>query len=274
MTRIGIMQGRLLPPEAGRFQSFPLTRWTAEFDYAAQVPLSYIEWIYDLYGAAVNPLTNHIEALEIISAGSRVAVRSLCADYFMDRPFLRCSPAELCQRENLLHELLRLSATVGIDHLVLPFVDASKIVTAEDRNTVVDVLKRVLPAARQAGVGLHLETCLAPADFARLLDRIPDSLVKVTYDSGNSSSLGYAPAAEFSAYGARVGSVHIKDRILGGGTVPLGTGDADFPAVFNALAKVGYEGDITLQVARSEAGNEVEWARINRAFVAAYWPLG
>ncbi len=99
-------------------------------------------------------------------------------------------------------------------------------------------------------------TALGPFDFANLLDRIQDPLVKVNYDSGNSSSLGFVPAEEFAAYGERIGSVHIKDRVRGAGTVPLGTGDADLPAVFAGMARIRYSGDITLQVARSEPGSE------------------
>jgi len=114
---------------------------------------------------------------------------------------------------------------------------------------------------------------LSPADFARFLAKIPDSFVKVNYDSGNSASLGYRPQEEFAAYGERVGSVHIKDRLLNAGTVPLGTGNADFPAVFAALERVAYAGDITMQVARSTPGDEVAWARQNRLFIERYWPL-
>jgi L-ribulose-5-phosphate 3-epimerase len=273
VTKIGIMQGRLVPPEPGRFQAFPRDRWTDELALAPQVPLSYIEWIYDLYGADVNPLTNDPALLRSTAEGHGVGLRALCADYFMDRPFLRCTDAECEERVRLLDQLLRLAKQVGIQRIVLPFVDASKIETLEDHQIVVRVLEAALPAAGETGVELHLETSLAPADFARLLDQLPSPMVRANYDSGNSSSLGYVPAEEFAAYGNRVGSVHIKDRVRGGGTVPLGTGDADLPSVFEELKKIGYQGDITLQVARSEPGQEVSWARSNREFVARYWPL-
>ena len=273
MTKIGIMQGRLVPPEPGHFQAFPRDRWVEELALAPQVPISYIEWIYDLYGADVNPLTNDIGVLHSGAADSGIEIRALCADYFMDRPFLRCTDSECQERLDLLHKLLRLAKQVAIQRIVLPFVDASRIETQEDRQTVIRVLKAVLPTAREAGVELHLETSLGPADFARLLDQLPSTLIKVNYDSGNSSSLGFVPKEEFGAYGDRIGSVHIKDRVRGGGTVPLGTGDADLPAVFAALGRIGYEGDITLQVARSEPGQEVAWARSNREFVARYWPV-
>lgn len=89
----------------------------------------------------------------------------------------------------------------------------------------------------------------------------------MNYDSGNSSSLGYKPAEEFAAYGKRVGSVHIKDRKLKGTTVALTTGDTDFDSLFKCLADISYAGDYILQVARGEAGQEVEWAKRNREFV-------
>ena len=273
-TRIGIMQGRLLPPEPGRFQAFPRERWREEFALAAQVPIHYIEWIHDLYGADVNPLTNDMAALRERSASTGIGTFALCADYFMDLPFVRCTPADCAEREAFLHRFIDLAHQAGIERIVLPFVDASAIKTPEDAERVVRVLHNALPLAEERGVELHLETALGPASFARLLDRIPSRFCKANYDSGNSSSLGYKPQEEFAAYGARIGSIHIKDRVLGGGTVPLGTGHADLPAVFNEMARVGYKGDITLQVARSEPGNELAWIRENVAFVARHWKIG
>ena len=158
---------------------------------------------------------------------------------------------------------------LGVSRVVLPFVDASRIDSEAELGDVVAVLESVLPAAVATGVELHLETSLSPSRFADMLARLPHPMVKVNYDSGNSSSLGYHPMEEFAAYGARVGSVHIKDRVLGGGTVPLGSGDADFRALFECLEDVAYQGDFVLQVARGAAGDEVAWARRNREFVLA-----
>jgi L-ribulose-5-phosphate 3-epimerase len=41
--RYGIMQGRLSPPEDGRFQSFPRNSWREEFPRAREAGLDYIE---------------------------------------------------------------------------------------------------------------------------------------------------------------------------------------------------------------------------------------
>jgi len=61
MTHIGIMQGRLVPPTDNRIQCFPRERWADEFALAAKAGLDCIEWIYDLYGADVNPLATDAE---------------------------------------------------------------------------------------------------------------------------------------------------------------------------------------------------------------------
>src|SRR5215472_11442558 len=100
MTKFGIMQGRLSPPEGDRFQCFPREHWEKEFTHAAQVPLDYIEWIYDDYGYDVNPLRTvigHDHQRKVIES-SGVGIRSVCADYFMDYPLMRCTAAELDSR--------------------------------------------------------------------------------------------------------------------------------------------------------------------------------
>jgi L-ribulose-5-phosphate 3-epimerase len=268
------MEGRLVPPEDGRFQCFPRMQWESEFSFAAVVPLHYIEWIYDLYGHDVNPLGSPegVERLKKLAQSTGVAIRSVCADYFMDKPLVRCSPQELEERLRELALILRHGRGLGVNRVVIPFVDASAIGSAEDFAAVQDALKAALPAAEETGIELHLETSLGPSEFARLLDGVPHPKLKVNYDSGNSASLGYAPAEEFAAYGERIGSVHIKDRLLNGGTVPLGTGNADFPALFSGLKKIGYGGDFTLQVARGVAGEEIAWTKQNVGWLRNYWP--
>lgn len=273
MTKFGIMEGRLVPPEDGRFQCFPRQHWESEFTYASRVPFDYIEWVYDLYGHDVNPLGNAagIERLKRLADSTGVSVRSVCADYFMDKPLLRCTAQERDERLQELERLLRNASAVGVQRVVIPFVDASAIRSEYDVVAVQDALKAAMPFAEETQVEIHLETSLGPSEFAKLLEPLPHPQLKVNYDSGNSSSLGYAPAEEFTAYGERIGSVHIKDRVLNGSTVPLGTGNADFPAVFSGLEKIDYHGDFTLQVARGIPGDEVNWAKQNLAFVRRYW---
>ncbi len=273
MTHIGIMQGRLVPPTDNRIQCFPRERWADEFALASQAGLDCIEWIYDLYGADINPLATDtgIKKIKDLSQQHQVKILSICADYFMDRPLVRASQAELDDRLNTFYWLLERGRLIGINRMVIPFVDASRIDTQAEFDGVVLLLKRILRKVGKTGIEIHLETSLNPLRFAGLLVQIPHPLLKANYDSGNSSSLGYDPREEFTAYGDRVGSVHIKDRLKGASTVPLGKGDADFPALAESLRKVAYAGDFILQVARGTSGDEVAWARQNRNFVLKHF---
>jgi L-ribulose-5-phosphate 3-epimerase len=276
-TQFGIMQGRLVPPDAGRFQSFPRERWRDEFPNAVAAGIDYIEWIVDAYGLGVNPIftATGLQEFNTLKQQHNIATPAICADWFMDYPFLRCSPIERREREQFLHQLLPIAQQIGADHIVLPFVDISRIETEADKQIIVDIITTAAPIAQSHGVELHLETDLGPADFAELLARIPHPYVKANYDSGNSSGLGYIATEEFAAYGNRIGSIHIKDRrskFAGGiATMPLGQGSADLPSVFACMKQIGYDRPITLQVARGEDGDEVNWIRQQLAFIHQYW---
>lgn len=269
------MQGRLGAPEEGRFQSFPRQGWRLEIERAAQIGLRGIEWIYDSFGEGANPLETEAGRAELRSLLARhgVGVVSICADYFMDLPLLRCSAAENAERLQRLDWLLGICPEMGVQRVVLPFVDASRIRDRAERDQVVAYLRQVLPQAERQGVELHLETDLAPDAFRELLEQLGHPLVKVNYDAGNSASLGYRPEDEFAAYGERIGSFHIKDRQRGAGTVPLGRGDTDFRSLREQLLKYGYRGDFVLQVARGEAGDEPRWLA-GMANLAADWLRG
>ena len=259
------MQGRLLPPLNHHIQAFPRDNWAEEFPRAQQVGFDFIEWIYDEFGRLDNPLTTEkgIAELQTLSQKSGVSVNSICADWFMDFPLLQGSLAEKDQKLEHLIWLVRQVELMGAEHLVLPFVDASRLGGHDDFAALSGVIDAVLTATHESKVELHLETDLSPKDFAALLEWLPQSRIKVNYDSGNSASLGYDVREEFAAYGNRIGSVHLKDRVRGGATVPLNQGNTNFPELRNCLRRVDYRGRYVLQVARGVEGQEMAWARAN-----------
>ncbi len=280
----GVMQGRLSPPEDGRFQSFPRAGWREEFAKAKLAGFSYIEWIHDDFDGwqsdtvpGHNPIftAEGLREFDTLKTQHSIHSPALCADWFMEHPLIRCTPAERLHREQHLHALLPIAQRIGAHHVVLPFVDNASMKTEEEKTIVLDVLKHALPAAESCNVELHLEADLAPADFKAFLARLDHPFLKVNWDSGNSSGLGYIATEEFAAYGDRIGSVHIKDRYRkpegGIETRPLGTGSADFDNVFQAINSIGYNDGITLQVARGTPGDEVNFLRTQLEFLKRYW---
>jgi hexulose-6-phosphate isomerase len=187
-----------------------------------------------------------------------VQIVSLCADYFKDLGILE--PAKLVW-------LLEQCRLAGISRVVLPLLEAARMQTPEQADRVIAILREVLPEAASRQVEIHLETVLAPVPFAAFLNALPHPSLKVNYDSGNSASLGYFLDEEFAAYGHRIGGIHIKDRLLNGASVPLGTGAVDFADLFRALGKLSYRGDFILEVARETPGQEVALAQRNLSWL-------
>jgi len=266
---IGIMQGRLSPPIGGRIQSFPVDTWREEFSLAREPGLHCIKWIYEKETEAVNPLRTDRGIAEIrrLAEDSGIAVCSICADYYMTE---RLVAPDGVPREQAVEHLIWLLGRAGllnIKYMVLPFVDASSLQSDQEIDGLLAVLESVVPSAETAGVELHLETDLKPADLVTALRTISHYLVRANYDIGNSASLGHDPMEELELLGPWLGSVHIKDRMLGGGTVPLGTGAADFPTCFRLIYSSGFRGPFILQTAREEDFSEVELAIRNRCFV-------
>ena len=276
-TQYGIMQGRLAPPEDGRFQSFPRAAWRDEIPSAREAGLDYIEWIHDHYDLGANPIFTPEGRAELaaLKAQHHIATPALCGDWFMDFPLIRCTAAERAEREQHLHELIPIAKEIGAVRIVLPFVDNARMTTDAEQQEVLAILRRALPIAEANAVELHLEADFNPMDFAAFLAQLPHPFLKVNWDAGNSSGLGYVAHEEFAAYGHRLGSVHIKDRYRkpegGIETRPLGTGSADFDDVFNSLRTLGYTGGVTLQVARGTPGDEVNFIRTQLAFVQQRW---
>ena len=250
MNLIGIMQGRLVPPIEDRIQAFPGEQWKEEFPAAQECGLDLIEWIFEARDWEKNAIMANPSEIIDYSQQYNIKVITLIADYFMDCPLLRVSSDEVEARMSVFEDLLKKASQVGVKFFNVPFVDNSEITSDAERDQVARLMSRLLPQAEKLGMEIALETSLNPEKFRELLETINHPLIKVNYDIGNSAGLGYDPAEEMDAYGSSIATVHIKDRVLGGSTVPLGQGDADFDTVFSRLADLNYKGPYTLQAAR------------------------
>ena len=261
---LGIMQGRLVPPVNGQLQAFPQS-WGIELDVLRELGVGCMEWIYD--GDEENPIANFGGA-QIIGRFRHpdAVVHSLCADYFVKAPLLRIPEQVYDQRLERLKWLIFQCHVARIPILVLPFVDDNSIRNDSELYDVSDMMHSIGKLAKACDVIICLETNLSPADTQRLLYKCPRH-IGINYDTGNSASLGYNIEEEWNAYGEAIANVHIKDRLLNGGSVPLGEGCANFDTLAKMLNKFEYNGNLILQVARGESGKEVEWYHKNRNFL-------
>ena len=155
--------------------------------------------------------------------------------------------------------LVKQAKQLGVVYIVLPFVDRSSLKTKLDLEKLISLLKNLLPQIESLGVELHLEADLIPTEFRKVFEKVNHPLLRMNYDIGNSASLGYDVDEEMKEVGPYLGSVHIKDRLFQGGTVLLGTGNADLSRSFKWFSDLNYKRWYVLQAARSKEGEEVTY---------------
>ncbi|MGY4462162.1 sugar phosphate isomerase/epimerase family protein [Bradyrhizobium sp. LB13.1] len=257
LERIGFMQGRLSALVDGKIQAFPWNEWREEFPRAKQLGLTRMEWTIDQERLRENPLTTESRQQDILALSRENGVRipSLTGDCFMQAPFWK---VDAVVRDALVADLDLLIAAchyIGIEFVVIPLVDNGKI----ERESESDTLKRVLLARSEQlarrNVKIAFESDLPPHELARFMEAYPAGVFGINYDSGNSASLGYDSDEEISAYAPRILNVHVKDRIRGGTTVPLGTGNAELAKTIRLIERSGYKGQYILQTARATDGD-------------------
>jgi hexulose-6-phosphate isomerase len=135
-------------------------------------------------------------------------------------------------------------------------------------------LKENAPYAEDQGIRLLVENVwndflLSPLEMARFIDEIDSPAVGVYFDVGNVVRFGY-PEQWIRILGSRIGKLDIKEYsrdlqrnegLWKGFNVEIGDGDADYPAVREALAEIGYEGWATAEVGGGGRDRLAEIAR-------------
>jgi hexulose-6-phosphate isomerase len=258
--KYGIMQGRLTPQRGRGIQFFPFENWQQEFTTMAALGMDEIEWIFDYDRYQDNPLfsNNGQKDIQKVIADTGVYVHSVCFDYFMRRPFYK-APIKDCDKikvenESFIKKVCEGMANIGANLLEIPLVDNSSIKTDNEKKLAIEFLNHITSIVQNYQITIGLETDFPPVTFNAFLKEVP--LAKANYDTGNSSGMGYNPEEEILSLGSLLANLHIKDRVVHGTTVKLGTGSADFDKVFSSLKRINYSGSIILQAARSKENAE------------------
>ena len=267
------MQGRLCDRIDGKIQAFPWRDWEFEFPKAQELGLGLMEWTLDQDRLYENPLMTAAGQARIreLSARHGVRVLSLTGDCFMQAPFYKVQGAG---RQALLADLraiLDASQQVGIRYVLIPLVDNGSLQTPEHEDALLEGVLPLRQRLADTGMKIVFESDFPAARLASFIDRFPADAFGINYDIGNSAALGFSPTEEISSYGHRIDNVHVKDRKLHGTTVPLGTGNANFPAAFGALRKASYAGHFILQTARAEDNNHADTLARYRDMTRAWW---
>ena len=269
------MQGRLTEPNGRGIQFFPFDNWKQEFIDAEEIGLQEIEWIFDYDDYKSNPLWTEKGCNEIsdIINQTGIKVNTVCLDYFMRRPFFKedNDNREETRRENemIITRIVENMQHLGIKLIEIPFVDASSIKNS-DEEKMVSVFLSDLVGKISEDMHIGVESDYSPGKFGEFIRSMNNTRIVANYDSGNSSGLGYDSEKEIIDLDRLLYNFHVKDRVTGGTTVKLGTGDADFDKTFSALKRIHYNRAFILQAARGKTGSEKATIRDQFQFVNNY----
>ncbi|QCR20317.1 sugar phosphate isomerase/epimerase family protein [Agrococcus sp. SGAir0287] len=193
-----------------------------------------------------------IDAVAATIADAGIRVRSVNGDV----GDLNVPAADPAARREHLERLLRLTAAIGAEALVLPCgaLDHEPAATLEvDVARVAHELAVAGTLAEEHGTRVWVESihflrlCWNAERAAMLHERTPAS-VRAVLDLAHVVAAGDDVAAVVDAWGDRTAHVHLRDAVRGDFARPIGGGDVDLDAAFAALASVGYEGGFTLEL--------------------------
>jgi sugar phosphate isomerase/epimerase len=156
---------------------------------------------------------------------------------------------------DVLKHAIDAAGGLGADIVLIPFFQLCEITEEKHKQRAIDALNEVAGAAELLDVTVTLETSLAAAENADIVDAVDSPAVKICYDAANKVGLfGYDGISEVHELGGRIGEYHVKDfheppppppfpdsyAALGEGTVPQ-------QDVADALQEIGYDGWAVLE---------------------------
>lgn len=251
MNSIGIMQGRLSPSYEGRFQFFPKD-WSAEFSLAKKLGFDHIEWFLDRDEPGFDPVADiwgqESVLKEIDQTRQILPISSVdCGRY----PLFGDQATQTINDFKIL--LPALAGRLKTSVISIPLLEDHAPKTKEQKEEARGIIKQIITIAEPLGLKVALETEMPADELAIFIDSFQSPMVGVCYDIGNAVTYGVDAPTEIRHLGKRILEVHCKDRRSGTTqSVLLGSGGADFPACFKALADIDYQGILTIQGWRGE----------------------
>jgi L-ribulose-5-phosphate 3-epimerase len=273
-NRIGFMQGRLAEPVDDRSRTAHWDSWRGEFPTAQQYGFGTMEWRLGEEPILMNPLMSASGRAEMRSLCGEfgISIPSLAADFITQAPFYKVSGRERRARLDVLSAVLEACAEVGIGLLVVPLVNGGKLCTSREIESLRSGLDQVAALLDATGIVLAFESDFDPPRLASLIGQYPAERFGITYDIGDSVSLGFDSGEEIATYGNRIVNVHVKDWIPWGGSVPWGAGCGNLASTLSQLRRAGYQGNLILQTpiaASCRAGLLAQY----RAITETWWSL-
>ena len=226
-----------------------------------------IELNYDLENdLSPSATAKDLRAIRATAEAIGIAISGVCSFLYWPYSLTDNDPALRSRGLELARSMIRAAHELGTDNLlVVP--GAVHIPWRADHepvpNDVCDrrareAVAQLVPLAEELGVSLNVENIffngylMTPAEMNAFVDHFGSERVRVHFDTGNIMLFQF-PEHWVPALGRRIKNVHFKEFTKKGtdhsleSFRPLLDGTTDWPAVMEALDRVGYRGYLTFE---------------------------
>jgi len=250
--KLGIIQGRLLPPVNGKIQEFPKIDWEKEFIFLKDLDLNHIEFI-----VTKDSLRNFLE-LEIEKYSNFIS--GVCCDNLIDpnfhsMEFLKKNLIPICNK----------SLESGIKNINIPLLEESSLSESNFKDFSESILD-ISSNYPQINFNFEIES---PVDLSLKLVNLSDNFFFI-YDTGNLNFIGVDHNDYIKKIIHKISNVHLKDRDRGGSHFP-GQGKTNFKLIFNLLHQYNYDNYFTIQTKRGVDGQEIQNIFSHSEFFKTLW---
>ena len=250
--KIGIIQGRLLPPVDGFIQEFPTHTWRQEFSMLTHIGLDHIEFIVTKksFSDFLNlPLLDFVDKIS-----------SICCDNIIDSDFHKMSFLK-----SQLVPICNVASKFGIVNINIPLLEDSSL-TIDNFDEFSENILSLSSDFPNLKFNFELESSLETSlSLVNLSDRF-----KFVYDTGNLNFIGVNHCDYLNGIIHKISNVHLKDRDSKGSHFP-NEGSTDFKSIFEILYMKNYDGYFTIQTKRGGYGNEMDTISKHSDYFKTLW---
>ncbi len=207
-----------------------------------------------------------IQAVGQLAHQVGIAISGVCSFLFWPCSLTHNDPERRSKGLAYAEQMIRCCRLLGTENLLVvpgatyvPWIEGDTPVPFEvcDQRAR-EAMRRLIPVAEKAGVYLNIENIFAngflhsPQELNQFVDSFQSDRVRVHFDTGN-IMLYHFPEQWIPLLGKRIQNVHVKEYSKQVHEFNLHTfrllldGTTDWPAVLEALDKVGYRGYLTFE---------------------------
>jgi len=255
--KLGIIQGRLTPPESGNQDEFFIGKsWKEEFDKIKKLEnitlfdssykinqISHIEWVVTKNNFKNNPLfKNSLKKYPIFS----ISAYNMIDKSFYKKDFM----------EKNLKPILEAAKKNDITHVNIPLKELSNIQNPEIRKEFIKNIREY--GKKYKNIIFLFEFECSPEEILEVIKGFKN--FKITYNTniittfkGKNSHKSFLTKLH-----KHIVNVRLKDKGVKGKVLELGEGEVDFnEVIFNLMFVYKYKGYFTLEPTRGEPKKEV-----------------